>query len=341
MKYIISGTSCVGKSYVINKLQEEHNFFVPKPSTTRKKRETEVEGRDYYFMEEQELREKTHDLQDGYWIVQLGGKIYGYTRESIIEFLKHENAILHIESSLALRLKRDFPEVTLIFLDYEDFDNAFSKRLRQRLATCDEQVRENEYDMRKVYSHKERQSAYLFDIIFRSNDPEMLFYKILAYNSQNTQHNGISISEETAYQITWQHFTIHANQRIQYIYFYTVFVAALFALVIACIGQKLFLGGGFAAIFIVILTIVFWQLDERNRDLVKHAEHTLKIFEDRFNFSKNEEYLQKVKLISNDNMTKRPFILTHTKVFHILFITVVLGSVLIAGYCLVNVMKTI
>ncbi len=333
MKYVISGPSCVGKSYVINKLQDEHDFFVPKPSTTRKKRENEMEGRDYFFREKRELRKETNDLQDGYWVVQLGGEIYGYTRESIQEFFKHENAILHIESSLALRLKRDFPEVNLIFFDYEDFDNTFFMRMQLRLAASDGQMSEVEYKRRLAYSQKERRSAYLFDVVFCSDDPEMLLYKILTYSLVNTQHNGSSISEETVYKMTWQHFTTHAGQRIQYINFYTVFIAALFTLVIACIEKGLFLEGGFAAIFIVVLTIVFWQLDSRNRDLVKHSEHVLKIFEDRFTFSKNENYLQKIKLISNDSKTKRSFILTHTKVFHILFIIVVLSSILIAGYC--------
>ncbi len=336
MKYIISGPSCVGKSYVIKKMKEEHNFFVPIPSTTREKRETETEGYDYFFRDERELREQTHNLKDGYWVVQLGGKIYGYTREAIKEFLKHGNAILHIESGLALRLKRDFPEVTLVFLDYEDFDITFQTRIKQRLATSNEQIKETEYKQRQAYSQKERQSAYLFDVVFRSNDPEILLYQILTYSPRDTQHNRDFISEETVYQMTWQHFSTHANQRIQYINFYTVFIAALFALVIACIEQKLFLWGGLTAIFTLILTILFWQLDARNRDLVKHSEHILQIIEDRFTFSENKDYIQKVKLVSNDSKTRRPLILTHTKTFHILFIIVILTTVLLAGYCFIQ-----
>ena len=127
MHYIISGPCGVGKSLIVKKLAEIDKYFTPVPYTTREKRKDEQDGVEYHFVKENSLYETTTGMKDGYWIKQLGGKIYGYTRESINDFLKCENSIMHIQSDLALMVKRDYPDVILIFLDFEDCDSMSNK----------------------------------------------------------------------------------------------------------------------------------------------------------------------------------------------------------------------
>ena len=56
---IISGTTCAGKGTVIKKLLSNHNDIVLSTSyTSRPKRETEIDGVDYYFVSKEEFKRK-------------------------------------------------------------------------------------------------------------------------------------------------------------------------------------------------------------------------------------------------------------------------------------------
>ena len=56
---IISGTTCAGKGTVIKKLLANHNDIVLSTSyTSRPKRESEVDGVDYYFVTSEEFERK-------------------------------------------------------------------------------------------------------------------------------------------------------------------------------------------------------------------------------------------------------------------------------------------
>ena len=56
---IISGTTCAGKGSVIKKLLANHNDIVLSISyTSRPKRESEIDGVDYYFVTKEEFEKK-------------------------------------------------------------------------------------------------------------------------------------------------------------------------------------------------------------------------------------------------------------------------------------------
>lgn len=51
----LTGPSCSGKTTLLNKLVSEHNFFGVTSHTTRPIRKGEIEGKDYYFVDEDEF----------------------------------------------------------------------------------------------------------------------------------------------------------------------------------------------------------------------------------------------------------------------------------------------
>ena len=55
MIYIITGPSGVGKNTIINELSNHLDFYFSVSHTTRPRRENEVDGKDYYFVTEDEF----------------------------------------------------------------------------------------------------------------------------------------------------------------------------------------------------------------------------------------------------------------------------------------------
>lgn len=78
----IIGESGCGKNYITNKLMKENNMQMLVSCTTRKIRQGEVDGVDYYFMtmEEFDKLEKENKFVE---VVEYNGNKYGFTKEEI------------------------------------------------------------------------------------------------------------------------------------------------------------------------------------------------------------------------------------------------------------------
>lgn len=115
---IISGTTCAGKGTVIKKLLANHNDIVLSTSyTSRPKRESEIDGVDYYFVNEEEFEKKISkgDFLE-YAKVQYGA-YYGTPKKEVLELLdKGKDVILEIDVQGAKQIKEMFPETILIFI---------------------------------------------------------------------------------------------------------------------------------------------------------------------------------------------------------------------------------
>jgi hypothetical protein len=79
----------------------------------------------------------------------------------------------------------------------------------------------------------------------------------------------------------WDYFQLHANQRLMTFNFY-LFIAALLTTGLLATFQRQyrapFLGAGLG-VLLVLLSFVFWKLDQRNKFLIKNAEAALRYFE--------------------------------------------------------------
>lgn len=115
---IISGTTCAGKGTVIKKLLANHNDIVLSTSyTSRPKRESEIDGVDYYFVSQEEFENK---IKNGdfleYAQVQYGA-YYGTPKREVLELLDSgKDVILEIDVQGAKQIKELYPETILIFI---------------------------------------------------------------------------------------------------------------------------------------------------------------------------------------------------------------------------------
>jgi hypothetical protein len=82
-------------------------------------------------------------------------------------------------------------------------------------------------------------------------------------------------AEETALEYGFKWFEFHAQQRITSFNFYLVIYSGLAAAVSFSLKEKLQLGSILISLMMIGVSILFWQLDVRNRQLIKIGESIL------------------------------------------------------------------
>jgi len=114
---VISGFSGAGKGTLIKRLlQDYHNYALSVSMTTRKPRDGERDGVEYFFTDKEEF-EKT--IADGGLIeyAQYCGNYYGTPRKYVEQQREAgKDVILEIEIQGALQIKEKFPEALLLFV---------------------------------------------------------------------------------------------------------------------------------------------------------------------------------------------------------------------------------
>ena len=138
----ISAPSGTGKTSIVKRIINEIPDLVFSVSaTTRKKRENEKNGIDYYFISEKEFQEKIEKNEFVEW-----EKVYDYyygTFKSIIEdnISKGKSVIMEVDVKGALSIKKIYPKANLIYVIPPSQDELI-RRLKNRKT-------ENDTDLRK------------------------------------------------------------------------------------------------------------------------------------------------------------------------------------------------
>ena len=115
---VISGPSGVGKGTVRKALFEmpKHNLTYSISMTTRKKREGEVDGKDYYFVSKEEFEKKIEENKFLEY-AEFVGNYYGTPLDKVNEQLDLGNeVVLEIEVEGALQVKKKVPDCVMIFI---------------------------------------------------------------------------------------------------------------------------------------------------------------------------------------------------------------------------------
>ncbi len=114
---IISGPSGVGKSTICRELVKRFdNVSLSISATTRPKADTETEGKDYYFLTEDELKKR---IEQGAFLeyAEVFGNLYGTLTEKVNEALAAgKTLILEIDVQGAQQVKEKHPEALMIFI---------------------------------------------------------------------------------------------------------------------------------------------------------------------------------------------------------------------------------
>ena len=138
--YIIAGCSGVGKGTLLKLfLQKNPQLKLSVSCTTRKPREGEVHGKNYFFISVEEFKKNIENNEFLEW-AQFSGNYYGTQKQYIEEKLnKGIDVILEIEVQGAKQVKEKMPEATSIFIMPPSIE-ALEARLRGRHTESEEAI---------------------------------------------------------------------------------------------------------------------------------------------------------------------------------------------------------
>ncbi len=153
--FVVTGPSGAGKTTLIKRLIEEHsdlNFSVS--FTTRPARKKEIDGKDYWFVDEKTFFQmvQSNDLLE---YAQVHGYYYGTSKDYVESQLCKSNILLDIDVQGALNVKRVLPDSAVCFVappDYEEMKNRLVNRatesekdLKKRLEDAVDELKKIEY----------------------------------------------------------------------------------------------------------------------------------------------------------------------------------------------------
>ena len=138
--FVISGSSGVGKGTVIKEfLKRNPEYKISVSCTTRKPREGEVHGKNYFFLTREEFESCIERNEFLEW-AEFSGNMYGTQRPYIEEKLAQgKKLILEIDTQGALNVKKIMPDVVLIFILPPSFEE-LEARLRGRHTETEEAI---------------------------------------------------------------------------------------------------------------------------------------------------------------------------------------------------------
>lgn len=150
----MSGPSGVGKTTLIERfLKDDSSSRFSVSYTTRKQRANEVDGKDYYFVDNDAFQRM---VQEGYFLEweKVHGQLYGTPEREVLQALEQGiDLFLDIDVNGALRVKDRFGSACLIFVAPPSQDVLY-KRLARR--------GEKEIALRMKRVNDEMNKKYLF-----------------------------------------------------------------------------------------------------------------------------------------------------------------------------------
>lgn len=163
---VLSGFSGAGKSTLTKKLLAEYDYAYSVSATTRKPREGEVDGKDYYFVDRETFEKLIAEdalLEYNEYV----GNFYGTPKEPVLGNLENgRDVILEIDVNGARQIRKQYPEAVLIFVTAPS-----AKELAERLSgrgteSVDVVIK------RLTQSIKEKDDALSYDYLIINDDLE-------------------------------------------------------------------------------------------------------------------------------------------------------------------------
>lgn len=165
---VISGPSGVGKGTVVGKLlQSSEKFALSISATTRKPRNGDINGVNYFFLTVDEFREK---IEKGLILeyAEYCGNYYGTPREYVEQCINNgKDIILEIDVKGAMNIRKNMPDAVAIFImppSRKELENRLRGRdtetedvIKSRLEKAiDEMKQSDKYDYVVVNNTVER-----------------------------------------------------------------------------------------------------------------------------------------------------------------------------------------
>ncbi|MFA5618914.1 MAG: guanylate kinase [Weeksellaceae bacterium] len=164
---IISAPSGAGKTTLVKSLlQNIDNLEFSVSCATRKPRNNEVDGRDYYFISVQEFQQKIAKDEFAEWEEVYPDNFYGTLNSEIRRIWnKGKSVIFDIDVVGGLNLKKKYPDNSLSVFIQPPNVKELEKRLRNRQTENDEKLK-----MRIEKAEHELSFASQFDRVIVNDD---------------------------------------------------------------------------------------------------------------------------------------------------------------------------
>ena len=139
---IVSGPSGVGKSTICKEIVKRLDYvYLSVSVTTRPKSEAEVDGKDYWFISEEEFKER---IDKGLLLeyAEVFGNMYGTPKDKVDEALQAGKVvILEIDVQGATKARVVYPDAVMIFI-LAPSEKDLAARLNHRGREADEVAEE-------------------------------------------------------------------------------------------------------------------------------------------------------------------------------------------------------
>lgn len=167
--FIISGPSGAGEDSIIKGLAERMNISKAITTTTREKRNGEVEGIDYYYITKEKFKKNIDNGKMAEYAEHYNKNYYGVTKKELFRIQSSESVgIWKIDYKGVEQAKKMFPGIIAIFITAESLE-ILEKRLRMRSNVTDEYIQERMTYTRDWLNHTD---IYDYTVINRQNELE-------------------------------------------------------------------------------------------------------------------------------------------------------------------------
>lgn len=171
--FVVSAPSGAGKSTLAQRLvRSVPDLSFSTSFTTRKPRPGEVDGRDYFFVDDARFDAMVTEGGLVEW-VQVYGHRYGTGRDWLAGVLATgRDVLLDIETTGALNLRKAIPDARMIFI-LPPSAAALEQRLRGRGKDSDEQIR-----IRMQHARHELELYHAYDYLILNDDLELAYKQL-------------------------------------------------------------------------------------------------------------------------------------------------------------------
>lgn len=190
--FIISGPSGSGKSTITKIVRDKLNIPLAISATTREKRDTEEDGKDYYFITKEEFEEKIRN-NEFFEYANVHGNYYGTLNSEIERHLTEgKNIILEIDVQGGIIAKSKFKNSKLIFLKAPSLE-ILRERLENRKTDSMEVINHRLENAIKELSYEKDYDTTIVN--FDINKSVNILINIINSKGANKMENKVTVDE--------------------------------------------------------------------------------------------------------------------------------------------------
>jgi guanylate kinase len=165
--FVFSAPSGSGKTTIVkNTLKQFPELIFSISSTTRERRANEVDGRDYFFISEDEFKKKIGDDEFVEWEI-FYDYYYGTSKSFVDDNRKNgKSVVFEVDVKGAVSIKKTYPDAILIFIKPPSLEELKERLVKRNTETA--------VDLKKRFERAEMELGYekYFDYVIENKNLE-------------------------------------------------------------------------------------------------------------------------------------------------------------------------